>query len=320
MNKRQFQINNYPGFRLGNYFLVVAMSLAIMAGSCSKTDPEPVKEEEVEEPDPKPDPPQTPDKVEGVDYFLPKIDLSHWKVTLPIGKPTEVEPPEILEYATNETLMPFMYNDSTDGSLVFYTFPDESTANSKYSRTELREQVDPGSNTTNWTFTEGGRMKGKLKVSEITKDASEKFHRTIIMQIHGRLTNEQRDLIGKDDNDAPPMLKIYWQNEKVRVVTKVLKDPDNTDIAYILTKDSWTDDAGHYFDTEVGNNEFTLEVIASDGKLEVILNETESVVYQDIHKEKWSVFENYFKAGNYLQTLDPGASAKVKYYDLVVSH
>ena len=53
------------------------------------------------------------------DYLLPEIDLSNWKVTLPIGRPDEVKPPEILDYATNEKLLPFMYNDSTDGSLVF---------------------------------------------------------------------------------------------------------------------------------------------------------------------------------------------------------
>jgi hypothetical protein len=39
------------------------------------------------------------------DFLLPNIDLSNWKVTLPIpradGKPLEVKPPEILDYATN---------------------------------------------------------------------------------------------------------------------------------------------------------------------------------------------------------------------------
>ncbi len=44
------------------------------------------------------------------------------------------------------------------------------------------------------------------------------------MQIHGRLTNEQRDLIGQKDNNAPPILKIYWENGKIRVKTKVLKN------------------------------------------------------------------------------------------------
>ena len=61
-------------------------------------------------------------------------------------------------------------------------------------------------------------------------------------------------------------------------------------------------------------------MIASEGRLEVILNDEESVVYDDIHMQKWGVFENYFKAGNYLQTKDEGSFAKVKYYDLEISH
>ncbi len=250
---------------------------------------------------------------------LPKIDLSHWKVTLPIGRPTEVAPPEILNYATNETVKPFMYNDSTDASLVFYTYPAQSTANSSYSRTELREQMVPGSNSTNWTFAQGGRMKGTLRMAEMSKDANDKYHRTIIMQIHGRLTNAQRDLIGEDDNNAPPMLKIYWNKGKVRVKTKVLKDID-TKMPTLLKTSAWTDDEGYTFPEEVGFEKFTLEVIVSEGRMEIILNGKSSKVYNSEHIKKWSVFENYFKAGNYLSTRDEGAFARVKYYDLKVTH
>ena len=271
--------------------------------------------------------PDTPDTstvvvntlVEGVDYFLPKIDLNNWKVTLPIGDPTEVKPPEILDYATNDLLKEFMYNDSTDGSLVFYTYPGASTRNSSYSRTELREQMVPGSNNTNWTFAEGGRMKGTLKLDDVSVDSDGKTHRLMVMQIHGRLTNAQRDLIGEDDNNAPPMLKIYWEKEKIRVKTKELKDI-NASSTEMLHTDAWTDDDGHTFNETVGRDKFTLEIIASDGRMEVILNDSESKVYEGIHIEKWGVFENYFKAGNYLTTLDSGAFSKVKYYDLRVSH
>jgi len=252
-------------------------------------------------------------------FKLPEIDLNNWKVTLPIGNPTEVKPPTIVNYATNETLKPFMYNDSINGALVFYTYPGASTANSSYSRTELREQMVSGSNSVNWTFPEGGRMKGSLQMDEISKDSGDKFHRTIIMQIHGRLSNEQRDLINENDNNAPPILKIYWQRGKVRVLTKKLKNVNVSDTD-ILKTDAWTDDEAHVFNEEVNFDRFTLEVIASDGKLEVILNENESKVYDDVHMQKWSVFENYFKAGNYLQTGDEGAFARVKYYDLTVSH
>jgi len=253
-------------------------------------------------------------------YVISNIDLNNWKVTLPIGNPTEVLPPEILDYATNETLKPFMYNDSINGALVFYTYPGSSTANSSYSRTELRELLNPEDRgTTNWTFAQGGNMKGKLAMDDISKDSQDDYHRAIIMQIHGRLTDEQRDLIGEDDNNAPPMLKIYWVNGQVRVKTKVLKDLNATDIE-MLHEDAWGDDEGYTFPVYVGFDKFTLEVKASEGRMEVILNENESIVYNDIHIEKWAIFENYFKAGNYLVSLDEDSYSKVKYYELVVTH
>ncbi len=254
--------------------------------------------------------------------IVPTIDLSHWKVTLPIaenGKTIEVEPPEILDYTNNEMLKEFMYEDTEDGSLVFYTYPDASTANSSYSRTELREQMVAGSNSTNWTFSEGGRMKGTLSVPFISKDSNNEFHRTIVMQIHGRLTNEQRDRIGENDNNAPPILKIYWQKGNIRVLTKELKDSSASGDS-ILSADAWDNDDGHTFSQRVDSDKFTLEIIASNQRLEVILNEEESVVYDDIHIQKWGAFENYFKAGNYLQTTDVGSSAIVKYYNLEVTH
>lgn len=254
----------------------------------------------------------------GVDYFLPDVDLNNWKVTLPIGNPTEVEPPEILNYATNNVLKDFMYNDSTDGSLVFYTYPASSTPNSSYSRTELREQLVPGSNNTNWTFGQGGNMKGTLKMDEISKDNSGDYHRAIVMQIHGRLTDAQKDLIGQSDNNAPPVLKIYWRDQKIRVHRKILVDTSVNNVD-VLVKTAWTDES-IWFNEVVGFESFKLEVKVSEGRMEVILNDNESMVFDDIHVQRWGIFENYFKAGNYLITSDQNASSKVKYYELEINH
>lgn len=252
-------------------------------------------------------------------YKLPEIDLSHWKVTIPVGNPTEIGPPEILDYANNEELKPFMYNDSTSGAIVFYAYPNTSTANSSYSRSELREQMVPGDNNTNWTFAQGGRMKGRLAMDEVSRGKDGKYHKVIVMQIHGRLTNEQRDLIGQKDNNAPPMLKIYWQDGKVRVKTKVLKNPSLTGNA-LLYEEAWTDDEGYTFKQEVGFKPFTLEVKVESGKMVVSLNNQEFQVYDNVSIKKWGIFENYFKAGNYFQTKDNDAHAAVKYYELEVSH
>lgn len=253
------------------------------------------------------------------DYQLPDIDLTHWKVTLPIGSPTSVRPPEILDYATNEILKPFFYNDSLDASLVFYTYPGASTANSSYSRTELREQMVSGSDHVNWTFAQGGRMRGVLSVPEVSLDSNGKPHKVIVMQIHGRLTNEQRDLIGAKDNNAPPILKIYWDKGRVRIKTKVVKDLNAT-YEELLHEEAWGDDEGYTIPVDVGNEKFTLEVIVSDGTMEIVFNELYSIVYNSIHIQKWGIFENYFKAGNYFQTKDENAYARVKYYELEVSH
>ena len=247
------------------------------------------------------------------------IDLSHWKLTLPIGKPLEVSPPEILDYANNETIKPYMFDDQDRGGLAFYVEPNTSTANSKYSRSELREQMEPGSNAVNWTFAQGGNMVGKLAVDKISRDGDGKYHKVIVMQIHGRLTNAQRDLIGKKDNDAPPILKIYWQNGKIRVKTKKLKNINATD-EEILQKDAWDDDEGFTFEEEVNFRKFKLEVSVSEGELMVVLNDSEFKEYKSDDLMRWGVFENYFKAGNYFQTTDKGAFAQVNYFSLEVKH
>jgi hypothetical protein len=255
---------------------------------------------------------------------LPKIDLSHWKVTLPVtnekGKPYEISPPDIVDFAKNEIARPYMYIDSTKGAIVFHALPtDSKTRNTKYTRSELREQMIPGDNNTNWTFKDGAYIKGKIGMESTTRDSDGKYHRTIIMQIHGRLTNEQRDLIGEDDNNAPPMLKIYWDNGKVRVKTKLLKNLNAT-VPQILHENAWDNDEGFNFEQEVGFRKFTLEVKVSEGKMVIVLNGNEYKVYENIHIRKWGVFENYFKAGNYFQSRDKGAFSRVRFYELEVSH
>jgi hypothetical protein len=255
---------------------------------------------------------------------LPKIDLSHWKVTLPVankeGKPVEINPPEILDFANNKIAKPYMYIDSTKGAIVFHAMPTNSkTRNTKYTRSELREQMVPGENNVNWTFAQGAYMKGKLAMDATTRDAEGKYYRTIIMQIHGRLTNEQRDLIGEDDNNAPPILKIYWDKGKIRVKTKILKNL-NASYEEMLHEKAWDNDEGFNFEQKVGFRKFTLEVKVTEGKMVIILNKNEFRVYENIHMRKWGIFENYFKAGNYFQSRDKGAFSKVRFYELEVSH
>ena len=254
------------------------------------------------------------------------IDLSHWKITIPEsnpknpGSPIEVGYPEILDYANNPVLKKWMFNDEKDKSIVFYAFPSgTTTANSHFSRSELRETMVPGNNNVNWTFAQGGKFNGTYAIDAVSKEKDGRYSKVIIAQIHGRLTNAQRDLIGQKDNNAPPMLKISWDNGKIRVKTKVLKDLNVSD-KEILKVSSWTDDDGINFKEKVDFEKFTLEVKIFDGRMEVILNGNETLVYNDINIKKWGVFENYFKAGNYFQSKELDSFAKVKIYLLEVSH
>lgn len=91
------------------------------------------------------------------------IDFTNWKVTLPVdennnGSPDEYQPAQLVNnaYQTLTAVQPYMYDDVSDASLVFYTFPDVSTTNSSYSRTELRELINPSNARENWSLLEGG--------------------------------------------------------------------------------------------------------------------------------------------------------------------
>ena len=70
----------------------------------------------------------------------------------------------------------------------------------------------------------------------------------------------------------------------------------------------------------VGYDKFTLQVKVDKGRLEVSLNDSETFVYKGASIDRWDIFENYFKAGNYFQSRDEGSHATVKYYELSISH
>jgi len=246
----------------------------------------------------------------------PKVALDHWKLQLPDRSLDDVEPSELEERTRNGELRPYFYYDD-EGALVFFTLPLDTTAHSRYSRTELREQLVPGRDDVNWTLQDGGVLRGRLAVAAISHDGDGRAHRTIVMQIHGRLSDAQAARIGADDHDAPPLLKVYWQRGQVRLLFKKLRDP-GADDEEILHKSAWTDDEPFVFPEHVDHGPFELRVEARPGRVRVALNgEAHDIATPSL--VRWP-FENYFKAGNYLQTRDDGAQATVVFYELAVDH
>jgi len=262
---------------------------------------------------------------EAIEYA--DIDFSSWKVTLPVdennnGSPDEYQPSQLVDfgYQTLEAVKPFMYDDTSDTSLVFYTYPDISTTNSSYSRTELRELINPNNARENWTLLEGGEMIGKLKVESISEnnESSDDYHKVIVMQIHGIISEEDMDIHGFSSNNGPPLIKIYWKDGYVWSHKKSLVNESTSgDDLLDTTSDTWTDikkNLGY-----VGFESFEFRITASDAKIEVQLNNDNPYIYEDLSLDKWP-FENYFKAGNYLGSTDPEAYSYIKYYNLNITH
>ena len=256
-----------------------------------------------------------------------EIDFSNWKVTLPVdennnGSPDEYQPSQLIEYGyqTLEAVKPYMYDDPEDESIVFYTFPDISTTNSSYSRTELRELINPANARENWTLSEGGEMTGRLKVNAVSEnnESSDDYHKVIVMQIHGIISIEDMDVHGFSSNNGPPLIKIYWKDGYVWSHKKSLINENTSgDDLLETSNNTWTDikeNLGY-----VGFDAFDFKITASDAKIEVRLNDDEPFIYQDVSLDKWP-YENYFKAGNYLTSTNSEAFSYIKYYNLSIVH
>ena len=262
-----------------------------------------------------------------VEVVLADIDFSNWKLTLPIdennnGSPDEYQPDVLknLGYQTLESILPYMYDDIEDSSIVFYTFPDVSTTNSSYSRTELRELINLSNARDNWTLLAGGEMVGRLKVESVSEnqESDDVYHKIIVMQIHGIISEEDMDLHGFSSNNGPPLIKIYWKDGYVWCHKKSLIDESTEGNALLETSNNtWTDikvNLGY-----AGFEVFDFRITATDARLEVQLNQDTPFVYEDISLDKWP-YENYFKAGNYLTSTNSDAFSYVKYYELSISH
>ena len=303
-------------------FILLIVSFFLVFQSCSKdenTDVNPIVNDDIDNND------NDDNDEEPVVYA--DINFSNWKVTLPVdennnGTPDEYQPNALIDYGyqTLEAVQPYMYDDISDSSLVFYTFPDVSTTNSSYSRTELRELINPDNSRENWTLLEGGEMIGRLKVDSVSEDneSSNDFHRVIVMQIHGIISEEDMNIHGFSSNNGPPLIKIYWKDGSVWCHKKSLIDETTEGDALLETSNNTWTDIKHNLGY-VGYDAFNFRITASDARIEVQLNDDTPLVYEDVSLDRWP-YENYFKAGNYLTTTHPDAFSYIKYYSLTVTH
>jgi hypothetical protein len=143
------------------------------------------------------------------------FDLTKWKITLPDA--SEVQPSTLSNGYTHSS---WFYTDSTTGGMVFVS-PNlgGTTQNSTYTRSELREMLNPSAGTTslgnNWVTSTSssttksqaggvdGTMKATLRVDRVsTTGDSGKVGRVVVGQIHGPSTEPIRLYYHKRPSDS----------------------------------------------------------------------------------------------------------------------
>jgi len=236
------------------------------------------------------------------------FDLGNWKLTLPSG--SEVMPSVL---SSGWTMSNVFYTHPISGGMVFRC-PNlaGTTTNSSYSRTELREMLDPGAGThsdaNNWTPEEGGWMKARLKVDRVsTTGDSGKVGRVIIGQIHGPDTEPLRLYYRKKPTEAKG--RIYIASETMTGSTSY-----STDI--VSNKDGGGIALGELF---------TYEIELQGTRLQVDILRNRGAIVDTYIKDIDPAYKGenlYFKAGVYNQN-NTGTSTdyvQATFYSLAHTH
>ena len=244
------------------------------------------------------------------------IDIMNWKLELPSGY--KASDWKLSNFQKDRFVKPFFYLDSIDGALVMEAYPvTGSKSTAKYTRNNLREQMQPGSNKVNWTMKQGGILEADIQVTKMSKEGN-KYHKTILLQMDGITSEKQTEKLGLKKPRSLSLIKIYWENEYVRIQRKILKK-ESTVGDQLFSKSSWEEANSKYSKKKVGFGRFKVRIEAKKNKIKVQINDEKPITFNDISVHQW-YFENYFTAGNYLQTKAEGAHAIVKFYKLKVTH
>ncbi|EMI19585.1 Alginate lyase 2 domain protein [Rhodopirellula maiorica SM1] len=222
------------------------------------------------------------------------IDLNCWKLTLPVdasgstdGKATEIPVTKLVSG----------YNDSyfkknANGSVTFWCpVTGAKTEGTEYPRSELREMLDPGDPSVNWTAQGTHILDAECRISKIPSSS-----KVIIGQIHS--------YTGK----AKPLVKLQYFKNRIEALVKV---------SPTAGKDKKLTFPNIEFNTAI-SYQFQL----NDGLLTITVNgESQS---QDIidSNSGWGDETFYFKAGVYVQDNegDESEGAQATFSKLAVTH
>ncbi len=223
------------------------------------------------------------------------LDLSHWKLTLPVGAagtteghPVEISAAQLSAGYTNAEY----FQRTTDGQLIFWCpVTGARTENTEYARCELHELINPADDDVCWPAKGTHIMDASCRVMDVPSE-----QKVVIGQIHG--------YSGK----ASPLIKLQFFKGRIEALVKD-KATKGRDIKLTFP--------------EVGlNKDFDYQIRLQDGVLSITVNgatQSENVFKLD---PAWAKQTLYFKAGVYPQDNEgpPSEGARVSFSRLQVSH
>jgi poly(beta-D-mannuronate) lyase len=230
-------------------------------------------------------------KAPGAQKPTTAIDLLPWKLQLPDRRATDVESAQLMRGFRSP------YFEIEPGGSLLFTAPVGGglTATAKYTRSELREMLDPADKARNWPLS--GRHAMSLRQEVVQPPQS---GRVVVFQIHA---------IRPDGGAAPPLVKAQWRDNKMQFLVKA-QASGGKDIAYEVP------------DVPLGKA-YDAGLAVQDGRLTMRINGTTLVDDFAQRDPNWQSLRFYFKAGNYPQDKDVGDGRNlsvVRIHSLNVTH
>ena len=186
----------------------------------------------------------------------------------------------------------YFYTGPVDGAMVFWApVTGATTPNSSYPRSELREQLTPPSNSTNWLPYGNHLLSAQCRVTQVPSTG-----KVIIGQIHCYTGN------------ARPLLKLQYNNGVIEALVK--------------TNSNYDADFKFYFQNVGLSNLISYQIHQENGWLTTAINGSNQTINVFATDPDWATNGLYFKAGSYCQdnsgTTNEGA--RVAFYALSRSH
>jgi len=181
-----------------------------------------------------------------------------------------------------------------DGAMTFWAFClGATTSGSSFPRSELREQISSGSNSSNWVAYGTHILNAQCKVTQVPSTG-----KVIIGQIHGYT------------GSALPLVKLQYNNGTLEGLIKTNADNDLTDKKYT-------------FGTVGLSNLITYQIKVVDGLVSLAMNGSTQSLNVFVSDPHWATNTLYFKAGSYCQdntATNTDEGARIAFYSLSRSH